>query len=44
LGVAEENNVQQVWICGLLQEQPVAGRYRDINSYNKQIQKQYRVA
>jgi len=22
LGVAEENNVQQVWICWLLQEQP----------------------
>ena len=34
LGVTEENNVQQVWISGLLQEQPEAGRYRDINSYN----------
>jgi hypothetical protein len=34
LGVAEENNVQQVWICGLLQEQPAKSRYRYINSYD----------
>jgi hypothetical protein len=30
--VAEENDVQQVWISGLLQEQPEADRHRGINS------------
>jgi hypothetical protein len=37
--VAEENNVQQIWVSGLLQEQPEAGRYPDINNCNTQIQK-----
>jgi hypothetical protein len=30
--VAEENDIEQVWISGLLQEQPEAGMHRGINS------------